>query len=79
MKPKHSVHLRGDPLIVGRAANQLEEFGEDNFGGALVEIAGLLVGEDRGRPVARQIGSPIRLLENQPWKSALPLILAIGS
>ena len=41
---------------------RLEEFGEDDVGGMLVEIAGRLVGEDQRRPVGERAGDRDALL-----------------
>ena len=69
MQPEHPVHLGGDALVVGGdqsgaafVADQAEEFGEDDVGGGLVEIAGRLVGEDEGRPVGERTGDGNALL-----------------
>ena len=66
---EHPVHLGGDPLIVGGdeggaafAADQAQEFGEDDVGGGLVEIAGGLVGEDQSGPVGERAGDGDALL-----------------
>src|SRR3954468_24861225 len=47
VQPKHPVHLGGNALVMGGdegggafVADELEEFGEDDVGGRLVEIAG---------------------------------------
>ena len=57
------------PLIVGRdqrraafAAHQVQEFGEDDVGGVLVEIAGRLVGEHQRRLVGERAGDRDALL-----------------
>src|SRR5438309_5266042 len=64
-----AVHLGGDALVVGGdeggaafAADELEEFGEDDVGGLLIEIAGRLVGEDEQRPVGERAGDGDALL-----------------
>ena len=43
-------------------ADQAEEFGEDDVGGGLVEIAGGLVGEDQSGPVGERAGDGDALL-----------------
>ena len=69
MQPQHPVHLGGDALIVGGdeggaafAADQLQEFGEDDVGGSLVEVAGGLVGQDQRRLVGERAGDGDALL-----------------
>ena len=69
MQPQHPVHLGGDALVVGGdeggaafVADQAEEFGEDDVGGGLVEIAGGLVGEDQSGPVGERAGDGDALL-----------------
>ena len=61
--------LRGDALVVGRdqrraalAADQVEELGEDDVGGMLVEVAGRLVGEHQRRLVGERAGDRDALL-----------------
>ena len=84
VQPQHPIHLGGDPLVVGGdeggaafVANEAEEFGEDDVGGALVEIAGRLVGEDQGRPVGERPrdGDPLLLA---PRKLARPVGEPLG-
>ena len=69
VEPQNPVHLGGDPLVVGGdqggaafLADQAEEFGEDDVGGGLVEIAGGLVGEDQSRAVGERAGDRDALL-----------------
>ena len=69
VQPQHPVHLRRDALIVGGdqsgaafVADEAEEFGEDDVGRRLVEIAGGLVGEDERRLVRQRPGDGDALL-----------------
>ena len=69
MQADHAVHLGREALVVGRdqrgaalAADQVEEFGEDDVGGVLVEIAGRLVGENQRRLVGERAGDRDALL-----------------
>ena len=69
MKPQHTVHLGGDPLIVGcyqrRAAlapHQLEEFGKNDVGGMFVEVAGRFVSQHQRRAVGERAGDRDALL-----------------
>src|SRR5438874_2340588 len=64
-----TIHLPGDALVVRSherraafAAHQIEELGEDNIRGVLVEVAGGLVGEDQRRLVGERAGHGDALL-----------------
>ena len=61
MQPDDAVHLAREPFVMGcnqgcasLAADQRQEFGENPVGGALVEVAGWLVGQHQRRPVGKR-------------------------
>ena len=69
VQPHDAVHLGREALVVGGdqggaafAAHEVEEFGEDDVGGRLVEIAGRLVGEHQRRAVGERPGDRDALL-----------------
>ena len=63
MQPEHAVHPRREPFIVGRDqrggalfADQPDEFGKDDVGSMLVEIAGRLVRQHQRGLVGERAG-----------------------
>src|SRR5258708_28626349 len=61
VQPDDTIHLPRDALVVRSdqrrapfAAHEVQELGEDDVGGVLVEVAGGLVGEDQGRLVGER-------------------------
>ena len=69
VESQDTIHLGGNSLIVGRdqsgaalASDEAEELGEDDVGGALVEIAGRLIREHQRRPVRQSTGDCDALL-----------------